>query len=59
MEDKVQMTNIEIAEQYEILSGHPYIPVRYREEENKIPAWMLGLFFVMGAFLTVLIVAVV
>ena len=59
MEDKVQMTNIEIAEQYEILSGHPYMPVRYREEPKPIPHWMLGLFLMMGGGVILFILAAV
>lgn len=58
MDDKAQMTNLEIAEQYEILSGHPYLPLRYREEPQPIPGWMLGLFFLMGATVIVMILGV-
>lgn len=56
--DNTHMTNEEIAEQYEAQSGHPYLPVRYREETEPYPTWMLALFGLMGAFLVVFILGV-
>lgn len=57
--NNTQMTNEEIAEQYEFLSGHPFLPVRYQEEPRPIPRWMLGLFLMMGGGAILYILAAV
>lgn len=48
MEQDTNMTKQQIAEAYEAETGHPYLPVRYMEETEPIPNWMLGLFGLMG-----------